>query len=249
MLTRWTLYIIETVSWFIVAPVSISSMNIIYVIRWHISAVVWPVQNCDLIAWLEEITAKRIFTRFQLWAHKLSVKWVLGLRQSQFGSLAIASSPHSPSLEGRMRAAMGATGECHMRQCNIFDLYSFLSVTSSIVVSYTYHFTVDDDHIQNGQQYWVQWYAFKQVTSGYDINRSFVWKFDHEIIWEFVVILKGPRRDQAYACNKFYIVCSAFLRRLSKCYLICYKDEPWHLTHWGRVTHICVIKLNHHWFR
>ena len=112
----------------------------------HLS--VWPVQNCDLIAWLEEITAKRIFTRFQLWAHKVSVKWVLGLRQSQFGSLAIASYPRSPSLDGRMRAAMGATGECHMRQCNIFDMYSFLSVTSSIVVSYTYHFTVDDDHIQ-----------------------------------------------------------------------------------------------------
>ena len=23
----------------------------------------------------------------------------------------------------------------------------------------------------------------------------------------------------------------------------------WHLTHWGRVTHICVSKLEHHWFR
>ena len=148
MLTRWNLYIIETVSWFIVGPVSISSMNIIYVIRWHISAVVWPVQNCDSIAWLEEITAKRIFTRFQLWAHKLSVKWVLGLRQSQFGCLAIASSLRSPLLEGKMRAAMGATGECHMRQCNIFDMYSFLLATSSVVVSYTYHFTVDDDHVQ-----------------------------------------------------------------------------------------------------
>ena len=185
MLIRWNFYIIETVSWFIVGPVSISSMNIIYVIRWHISAVVWPVQNCDLIAWIEEITAKRIFTRFQLWAHKLSVKWVLGLRQSQFGSLAIASSPRSPSLEGRMRAAMGATGECHMRQCNIFDMYSFLSVTSSIVLSYTYHFTVDDDHIQKST---ILISAFKQVTSGYDINQSFVWKFDHEIIWEFGVI-------------------------------------------------------------
>ena len=114
MLTRWNLYIIETVSWFIVGPVSISSINIIYVIRWHISAVVWPVQNCDSIAWLEEITAKRIFTRFQLWAHKFSVKWVIGLRQSQFGCLAIASSLRSPSLEGKMRAAMGATGECHI---------------------------------------------------------------------------------------------------------------------------------------
>ena len=65
MLIRWNLYIIETVSWFIVGPVSILSMHVIYVIRWHISAVVWPVQNCDLIAWLEEITAKRICTRFQ----------------------------------------------------------------------------------------------------------------------------------------------------------------------------------------
>ena len=31
--------------------------------------------------------------------------------------------------------------------CNIFDMYSFLSLTSSVVVSYTYHFTVDDDHL------------------------------------------------------------------------------------------------------
>ena len=39
----------------------------------------------------------------------------------------------------------------HTRPCNIFNIYSFLSVASSIVVSYTYHFTVDDDHLHKSR--------------------------------------------------------------------------------------------------
>ena len=115
----------------------------------------------------------------------------------------------------------------HTRQCNIFDMYSFLSVTSSAVVSYINHFTEDDDHLQK-LTILSSVICFKQVTSGHDINRSFIWKFDHEIKWKFGVTISV--QDQAPACNKFYIIWSEFSRSLSKCYLIHYKGDPWHLT-------------------
>ena len=55
------------------------------------------------------------------------------------------------------------------------------------------------------QQCRVKWYAFKHVSSGHDINPSFVWKFDHEILRRF-----GAMRiqNQASAYNKFYIIWS-----------------------------------------
>ena len=81
--------------------------------------------------------------------------------------------------------------------------------------------------IFKSQQYWVQWYAFKQVTSGHDISSSFVWKIEHEIIRKFGVI---RIQDHASAHNKFYIILSAILGRLLKCYLIHYRGGPWHLT-------------------
>ena len=78
--------------------------------------------------------------------------------------------------------------------------------------------------IFKSQQYWVQWYVFKQVTSGHDINRSFVWKFDHAIIWKFGVTIRV--QDQATAYNKVDIIWNAISCRLSKCNLIHYKGEP-----------------------
>ena len=59
-------------------------------------------------------------------------------------------------------------------------------MTSSVIITCTYTFTADDDHLQN-QQYWVSLYN----SSGHDINPSFthfVPKIDQEIIWDFCVI-------------------------------------------------------------
>ena len=98
--------------------------------------------------------------------------------------------------------------------------------------------------IFKSQQYWVQWCDFKQVTSGHDINPSFVWKFDFSIIWKFGVI---RIQDETSAYNKFYTSWSAILRRLLKWYLIHCNEEPWHLTddhcrpQGGNVWHLNIL--------
>ena len=76
--------------------------------------------------------------------------------------------------------------------------------------------------IFKSQHYWVQWCVVIQVISRHDINPSwtnFVRKFHRVITWNF-----------CFAHNRFYIICSAILRRLSKYNSLHNKGQSWHLT-------------------
>ena len=111
-------------------------------------------------------------------------------------------------VRGKNAAAMGATGECNAGPISGSVTYLMCIHFYQLHQALWYRIIfLQMVIIFKGQQYWVQWYAFKQVTSGHDINRSFVWKFDHE---DIEIWRNDKVQDQASAYNKFYIIWSAF---------------------------------------
>ena len=69
------------------------------------------------------------------------------------------------------------------------DCFQFLPVTSSFIVTCTYLFTTDDNHLQKSTILSSAMSSYR--SSGHDINPSFtnfVRKIDQEITWNFCVV-------------------------------------------------------------
>ena len=143
----------------------------------------------------------------------------------------------SPVLGERMQAPMGATRECiagpiHSVAYVLIPTYSylFLQVTSSAIITFTYPFTTNDNHLNKSTIPTSVICCFSGHQESWH-HPKFDWlcpKFDREVIWNFCVI--RLLLYQASAHNAFYIIWRAILHRLSKCYSIYSKGQSWHLT-------------------
>ena len=109
---------------------------------------------------------------------------------------AFAHGPHSPVLEERMPAAMGATGECsagpHIQCSMCIDSDIFRPMASSVIITFTYHFTIDDYCLQNSK-YWVQWYALYRLDMTSKFNKFCPknWPWNHMELLPYKTAIPG----------------------------------------------------------
>ena len=88
-----------------------------------------------------------------------------------------------------VQLASGVQAPIHSVAYMYIDWYLFLPVTSSVIVTCTYPFTADDNHLQKSTILSSAMSLYR--SSGHDINPSFtnfVRKIDQEITWNFCVV-------------------------------------------------------------
>ena len=94
----------------------------------------------------------------------------------QFPHLAFVRRPRSPALEESMRATMGATCECcagaHTQCSMCIGSYQILPLISSVIITCTFPFTVDNDDLKKSTILSSVICHFIQVIRRHDINPS-----------------------------------------------------------------------------
>ena len=123
---------------------------------------------------------------------------------------------------GSYRFYLGCSAGPHTKCSMFIDSYQFLSVISSVMITCTYHFTVDDNHLQKSTILSSAICCFTILSSHY-INLSLincVRKFDREIIWNFCVL-----RLLYYTSAIIHFASFDVQRRLPKFYSIHNKGQ------------------------